>query len=92
MDEKIIIQKLIEQGYQDVRVHPLNTLGIESEPHTHEESTVHVILEGELTMTELGSVKTIKKGDMLLIPAGTTHTIKTPPEGCKFVVGVKKSY
>lgn len=57
--------------------------------HTHDELTVHFILEGELVITTNDIKETFKSGDYVEFPAGTTHSASFGPEGCKFVVGFK---
>lgn len=90
MTEQEYIESLTNAGYVDVRVCPINTEGVQSEPHTHDEHTVHIILEGKITIEENGTKTTYKKGDKIDFPAGTTHAIQTPAKGAVFITGVKK--
>lgn len=89
MYEQEWVDKLEKEGYKHVAVVQNGPNSLFPE-HTHEEHTVHVILEGELTLIEEDGNKTLKKDDRFEIPAGTTHSAKCGPEGCTFVVGVKK--
>ena len=58
--------------------------------HTHEKLTAHIILEGEMPLTDhLGQEKALKVGDRLDIPAGTVHKAKMGDMGCKYAVGEK---
>jgi quercetin dioxygenase-like cupin family protein len=88
MTERDWIAKLGEEGYKDVTVCD-NEPDTQFPVHTHEQSTVHVIVQGEFTLTEKGHHKTVKVGERINIPAGTTHSAKCGPEGCTFIVGVK---
>jgi quercetin dioxygenase-like cupin family protein len=81
--------QLAKEGFTDIAVHtfPPNTrFGV----HTHEEDSVHVMLEGELTLVETGDPMVFRKGDRINIPAGTTHDAYAGPDGFTFLVGVKK--
>lgn len=89
MTEQEWIDLITKEGYQDVRVCPINTSGEISKPHTHDQHTVHVIIDGQLTMTDEQETVTLHKGDRFEIPAGTTHTVQTPHDGCQLLVGVR---
>ena len=89
MNEQEWIQKLEQEGLQNVSVWrspPNNVFGV----HTHNEHTVHVILEGELIVTDQNAVKNIRPGGRIEFPAGTTHNTKCGPDGCAFIMGVRK--
>lgn len=61
-----------------------------AEQHTHEEYTVHVILKGELHITDKkGKTKIYKKGDRVDFPVGTTHRAAFGSKGCTMIIGVK---
>ena len=83
-----LIKKLENEGYRDIHVRPFAP-DTEFPKHTHDMTTVHIILEGELTLIENGENKILKKGERFEIPAGTTHSAKCGPKGCTFIVGVK---
>ncbi|MBN1275031.1 cupin domain-containing protein [Candidatus Woesearchaeota archaeon] len=51
-----------------------------------EEDDFYVILEGEATLTIADEDNSIRKGDMIHIPAGTTHTLKETVEGIRYIV------
>lgn len=85
-----LIKKLEKEGYSDVQVCDIGGPNMDFGLHTHDEHTVHLILEGELILNENGKEEILKKGDQFEIFAGTTHTAKCGPRGCKFLVGVKK--
>ncbi|TSC62068.1 MAG: hypothetical protein G01um101448_181 [Parcubacteria group bacterium Gr01-1014_48] len=89
MNEQEWIQKLEQEGWQNVsifRSEPNMVFGM----HTHNEHTVHVILLGELIITDQNSMKTIPAGGRIEFPVGTTHSAMAGPGGCVFVLGVRK--
>ncbi|MBI3256066.1 MAG: cupin domain-containing protein [Candidatus Andersenbacteria bacterium] len=83
------IEKLTQEGYKEITVCP-NAPNATFPEHTHHEPTVHIILEGEFTLTEKGRSITHKVGDRFEIPAGTAHTAMCGPTGCTFIVGIKE--
>ena len=57
--------------------------------HEHDyDAQVHV-LKGELTIEALAGSETIYEGQEKLVPAGTTHTETTGPEGVILLVGCR---
>lgn len=57
--------------------------------HTHEIETAHVILEGEMTLTQGGATRTYKAGERVDVPAGAVHSAKMGPAGCRYLIGEK---
>lgn len=84
MTEQEWIDALRAEGYANVSV--ANLEDNFDDTHTHDVKTVHVILLGSLTLIENGVSTTLLPGQRFEIPAGTTHTAKTGPEGCRMVV------
>lgn len=82
------LEKLEKEGFKNIMscANPPHT---EFHEHTHEQHTVHVVLEGDLTLREKTGEKTIQEGERFEIPAGTTHNAACGPQGCTFLVGVK---
>ncbi len=82
------VEKLQSEGWKNVSVsnHEPNTVfGV----HTHHDPSVHVILQGELTITDQNGVKTVGEGGRIEFPAGTTHNVLCGSNGCTFVVGFR---
>ena len=50
--------------------------------HAHEEEQVVVILEGELEFSLAGEVRTMRPGDVAIIPAWVPHGARTRDHGC----------
>jgi quercetin dioxygenase-like cupin family protein len=57
--------------------------------HTHAGLTAHIILDGEMTLTMRGTSQTFHAGDRCDVPAGTVHSAKMGPTGCRYLVGEK---
>lgn len=89
MDKRTVIKKLEKEGFTDIRVCPIPPR-FDSGEHTHDEHTVHVILTGELTITDKNNTKTFYPGDCVEFGAGTTHSAKGGAKKGSMIVGVKK--
>jgi len=87
MNEKELIKKLEGEGFKDLRVCPIEQ-NFNSGEHTHDERTVHIILTGELTISDKNGTKTFHPGDRVEFPAGTKHNAKSSKKG-SMIVGVK---
>ncbi len=88
MDESTLISQLESEGFTDVRVCPIPPPEDLPE-HTHDEHTVHIILEGDLIITDHAGTHTYHPGDRVDFPAGTTHKAKGTIENGRMVIGVK---
>ena len=55
--------------------------------HTHAMETAHVILQGEMTLTMDGRIKTYRAGERCDVPAGAVHSAKMGPQGCRYFIG-----
>jgi quercetin dioxygenase-like cupin family protein len=88
MTEQEIKDGLTNEGFTVIYVWE-DKANAEYPEHTHEKLTAHVIEHGEITLTDHNGSRTLKEGERFDIPAGTTHSAKCGPEGCKFVVGEK---
>jgi mannose-6-phosphate isomerase-like protein (cupin superfamily) len=55
--------------------------------HTHATETAHVILDGEMTVTMNGGLRTYKTGERCDVPAGAEHCARMGPRGCKYLIG-----
>jgi quercetin dioxygenase-like cupin family protein len=88
MTQQEWIEKLKKEEYTDVAVHTFPP-NMEFPEHTHDKTTLHVILEGTLTSIEKTKTLSFGKGERFEILAGTSHSAKCGSKGCTFVVGVK---
>jgi quercetin dioxygenase-like cupin family protein len=88
MEAQKWIEKLEQEGYTDVRVCPMPP-NAELPEHTHDEHTIHIILEGELTVTDHEGTKTYTPGERVEFSAGTTHKARGSIDNGTMVIGVK---
>ncbi len=82
------VEKLKNEGFKNVGICPVGP-NTDFGEHTHHEHTVHVIVKGELIVSENGAVTVLKEGDRFEFPAGTTHSAKSGSGDFIMVVGVK---
>lgn len=57
--------------------------------HTHAVETAHIILEGEMTLTQAGRARTYGMGERCDVPANAVHSAKMGPRGCRYMIGEK---
>ncbi len=57
--------------------------------HTHAVETAHIILEGEMTLTQGGETRTYAEGERCDVPARAVHSAKMGPRGCRYLIGEK---
>lgn len=57
--------------------------------HAHQTETAHVILEGEMTLTMGGDAHTYRSGERCDVPAGSVHSVRMGPAGCRYLIGEK---
>ena len=57
--------------------------GAEAPRHVHEEEQIVIILEGEMTFDLDGDVRTMRKGDVAVIPAWVPHGAWTTDSHCR---------
>lgn len=87
MQEKDWVQLLKDEGFSDVYIWE-DKPGFEYPEHTHEKLAVHVILTGEMELLDAkGGKRRLLAGQRYDIPAGTSHSVKMGPQGCRYVVG-----
>ena len=57
--------------------------------HTHPVETAHIILEGEMTLTQGAASQTYGSCERCDVPAGAVHSAKMGPRGCRYLIGEK---
>ena len=58
--------------------------------HTLDVDTAHIIIDGEMTLTCGGSIKTYQAGERPPdVPAGAVHSARMGPRGCRYLIGEK---
>jgi len=89
MNEADVIKQLESEGFHELRVCPIMA-GFDLPEHTHDVHTVHIILEGELTVVDQEGRRVFKPGARVEFPAGTTHQAFGGANEGRMVVGFKK--
>ena len=89
MTQEEWMKKLEEEGFSDLKVISIPANNNPGE-HTHEEEGVHIILQGDVTITNKGETRVYAAGDRLDVPEHTTHTAVFGSQGCTMIVGIKK--
>ncbi len=88
MNEQEWIEKLTQEGFTNVLIFPLGT-GFDMGEHTHGEHTVHVIMSGELIISNGDGEKTFGPGERVEFPAGTKHYACGGQGALTMIVGTK---
>ena len=88
MTEQEWLERLREEGITGLTVVHMDPNTVKEE-HTHEVHTIHVILEGELTLVDAHASHTYVPQQRVNILKGTTHVAKFGPDGCTMIVGVR---
>ena len=57
--------------------------------HIHDSETVHIILEGQMTLTAGGQTRTFTTGQRCDVPARAVHSARMGPQGCRYLIGEK---
>jgi mannose-6-phosphate isomerase-like protein (cupin superfamily) len=57
--------------------------------HTHPSETAHIILDGEMTLTQGVATKTYAAGERCDVPAGAVHSARMGACGCRYLIGEK---
>jgi len=57
--------------------------------HKHPVETAHIILDGEMMLTQSGASQTFRAGERCDVPAGAVHSAKMGPRGCRYLIGEK---
>ena len=55
--------------------------------HTHATETVHIIVDGEMTLVTGGQQRTYREGDRCDVSAGAVHSARMGPKGCRYLIG-----
>jgi len=57
--------------------------------HTHPTLSAHIILDGEMSLTQNGQSRTYRPGERCDVPANCVHNARMGPEGCRYLIGEK---
>jgi mannose-6-phosphate isomerase-like protein (cupin superfamily) len=86
LDERELAQQLEREGFGHTYVWQDGRNAFYPE-HTHETETAHIILSGEMTLVMDGRTETYRAGGRCDVPAGTLHSAKMGPMGCRYLIG-----
>ncbi|MEK7628248.1 MAG: cupin domain-containing protein [Patescibacteria group bacterium] len=89
MNEQEIIKGLIDEGYSDVQGVDIPA-NFDSGVHVHEDRTVHVIVSGELTITDDNGIHVYHEGDRVEFDPDTKHTARGALSAGRMIVGVRR--
>ncbi|HKM67884.1 MAG TPA: cupin domain-containing protein [Candidatus Acidoferrum sp.] len=85
MEEKDLAEKLMLEGYAHLYVWE-DGPDVDYPEHTHRVESAHIILSGEMSMTMNGETKTFRTGERCDLPAGIVHSVRTGPQGCRYLI------
>ncbi len=87
-DQKSLERQLHEEGFLHTYVWQDGPYAFYSD-HTHPVETAHIVLHGEMTLTQRGETHTFSVGERCDVAAGAVHSAKMGPHGCKYLIGEK---
>ena len=88
MNEDQFRQQLRESGYGDAKVREYEP-NLDKEMHTHDQSTIALVMSGEFTLVLESESMTYGPGEWCECPAGTVHTERTGPSGATVLLAHK---
>ena len=88
MNEVEFRQELEKRGYGEAEIKTFEP-GPAKDMHTHDESVMVLILEGQFTLVTENQATTYGPGDCCENPAGTLHTEEIGPQGVKALMALK---
>ncbi len=86
MDESAVPQQLRSEGFTDIYTWQ-DRPGAFYPDHAHPTLSAHIILDGEMSLTQNGETRTYDAGDRVDVEAGTVHSAKMGPSGCRYLIG-----
>jgi uncharacterized cupin superfamily protein len=87
-DQKSLERQLQQEGFVRTNVWQDGPNAFYSD-HTHTTETAHIILDGEMALTQGGETHTYGVGERCDVPGGAVHCAKMGPRGCKYLIGEK---
>ena len=88
VDQKSLERQLQQEGFRHTYVWQ-DGPNASYPDHTHVTETAHIILDGEMTITQGGETHTYGLGQRCDVPAGAVHSAKMGSEGCRYLIGEK---
>jgi hypothetical protein len=87
-DQKSMESQLRNEGFLNTYVWQDGPYAFYSD-HTHVAETTHIILDGEMTLSQDGHSHTYVVGERCDVPGGAVHSAKMGPRGCRYLIGEK---
>jgi quercetin dioxygenase-like cupin family protein len=79
-------RELKQQGYGEMVDRHMEADKFNPE-HAHDFDAYVLVLDGEMTITCDGSLRTLRAGDTCAMSAGTLHTEQCGPAGARYLAG-----
>lgn len=89
MDERQLSEQLQREGFSRTYVCQDGPKTFYPD-HTHDTETAHIILSGEMTLRMNGRETIYGVGARCDVPAGTVHSAKMGPTGCRYLIGERR--
>jgi quercetin dioxygenase-like cupin family protein len=86
MNERELTKQLEREGFRHTYVWQDASNAYYPE-HTHTTETAHVILQGKMTLSIEGQTRSYGIGERCDVPAGTSHSARIGPDGCRYSIG-----
>jgi len=87
-DQKSLERQLRDEGFLHTYVWQDGPNAFYSD-HTHAMETAHIILDGEMTLSQGGQTRTFRAGERCDVPAGAVHSARMGDGGCRYLIGEK---
>ena len=88
MDVRDLEEKLQAEGFRHTYIWQ-NGANAYYPDHTHPVERAHIILDGEMTLTQGSQTQTYRASDRVDVPARTLHSARMGPTGCRYLIGEK---
>ena len=86
MNDRELAKQLGREGFSHAYIWQ-DAPNVSYPEHTHAAETAHVILQGEMTLSIDGQSRTYRIGERCDVPAGTLHSARMGPQGCRYLIG-----
>jgi len=86
MDRASFEARLKAEGFPEIRVNELQA-GRHNAEHSHPFDVLALVLEGDITLTVQGEMRTYRAGEEFSMKAGCAHVEDIGAQGVKYLVG-----
>ena len=88
MDVRDLEEKLRAEGFRHTYVWQ-DSPNAYYPDHVHPVLTAHIILDGEMTLSQNGERRVYSAGERVDVPAHTVHSARMGPRGCRYLIAEK---